>query len=155
MTLREKLLDKRTMVLGTFTLALLLRLIFVFQWSGTPYAEAPLLDAKCYDDWAQAIASGEIFRSTAFYQSPLFPYILALIYRVFGHNLLVVGLFNALLGAGTAALLTSLTLTYFGRRPNLNKFMSHNVLHEAVERSMLYKSIMQVTNIYIKQTEAQ
>lgn len=33
--------------------------------------------------------------------------------------------------------------------------MSHNVLHEAVERSMLYKSIMQVTNIYIKQTEAQ
>lgn len=102
-------------MLGTFTLALLLRVIFVFQWSGTPYAEAPLLDAKCYDDWAQAIASGEIFRSTAFYQSPLFPYILALIYRVFGHNLLVVGLFNALLGAGTAALLTSLTLTYFGR----------------------------------------
>jgi len=97
-----------------FMLALMVRVLFVLQWDDLPYAHAPLLDAQVYDMWATEIAQGSLLRGKAFYQSPLYPYLCGLLYAVFGHSSLVIGLFNALLGAASIAILTALTGAWFG-----------------------------------------
>lgn len=114
MTLSSSRLPKTLVFIGIFVAALAVRVLFVFQWNSTPYGAVPLLDAQVYDAWAQAIADGQFFRVRAFYASPLFPYALALVYGVFGHSLLIAGLFNAMFGALTAVLLAALTLELFG-----------------------------------------
>ncbi|MDD3181942.1 MAG: glycosyltransferase family 39 protein [Alphaproteobacteria bacterium] len=95
-------------------MTLALRCLFVFQWSQTPYATMPLLDAKVYHDWALTIASGELLRGKAFYQSPLFPYMLGLIYAFLGQSFILVGILNAVLEAATATMLAFMSLTAFG-----------------------------------------
>jgi 4-amino-4-deoxy-L-arabinose transferase-like glycosyltransferase len=110
--------DKREALLiaiGVFALAFAVRAVFAFQWQTTPYGGAPLLDARAYDDWAQAIAQGHWLRARAFYQSPLYPYLLAALYKIFGHNYLAASFLNAALDAGTAAILSLISFTLFGR----------------------------------------
>jgi len=101
--------------MAVFALAFALRAIFAVQWQATPYGDAPLLDAKAYDDWAQAIARGHLLRARAFYQSPLYPYLLGIIYKIFGHSYLNASFLNATLDAGTAAILSLISFTSFGR----------------------------------------
>jgi tetratricopeptide (TPR) repeat protein len=106
--------DKRLVFLAVFFVALALRVVFVFQWNHTPYGAMPFLDARLNDDWAQAIAQGQLLRLRAFYTSPLYPYALGALYAVFGHSLLLAGLFNALLSALFAAVLSVLAYDCFG-----------------------------------------
>ena len=104
----------RTIALLVFATGLVVRLAFVSQWLRTPYAGAPLLDALAYDAWAQEILSGKFLRDTAFYQSPLYPYFLSLLYKVFGHEFLVVSCVQAFLGALTCGILAWFTAKHFG-----------------------------------------
>jgi len=106
--------NKAVPVLCLFALAFVVRLVFVVQWNALPYAAAPLLDAQVYDVWAKAIAHGDLLRGKAFYQSPLYPYLCGLLYAVFGHSTFVIGFLNALLGAACVAVLTGLSLLWFG-----------------------------------------
>ena len=105
---------KHPVVLAFFLLAFFVRLVFVFQWNDLPYGHAPLLDAQAYDAWAKDIAQGEFLRGKAFYQSPLYPYLAGLLYALFGQSGVVLGIFNALLGAGCVAGLVWLTVLWFG-----------------------------------------
>ena len=100
--------------IAIFVFSLLLRAFFAYQWQGTPYGASPLLDAQAYDAWAQKIARGQLFRDRAFYQSPLYPYVLGAFYWLLGHNLFFVGLLNAVLSAATAALLGAIAFFCFG-----------------------------------------
>ena len=100
---------------GLFTLALVLRIIFAVQWQNMPYGDTPLLDARAYDDWAQSITDGHLLRHQAFYQSPLYPYVLALFYKVFGHDLFGASLLNAVLDSFTAVTLSLVVRVQFGR----------------------------------------
>lgn len=97
-----------------FLLAFATRLVFILQWHETPYGAAPLLDAAVYHQGAEAIAHGDFLRGKAFYQSPLYPYVLAIPYALFGANPLVASLFNALLDSGSCALLAIITASLFG-----------------------------------------
>lgn len=111
---RRILADPRIAFAVIFLVAFAVRCVFVVQWNHTPYATQPLLDAKVYHEWAQAIASGEFLRGKAFYQSPLYPYFLGLVYALFGPHFWLVGLINALFEAGTATLLSLIALRAFG-----------------------------------------
>ena len=97
-----------------FVLALAVRAIFVCEWHGLPYGLEPILDAQSYDDWAKNIAAGHLLRAKAFYQSPLFPYLLGGLYRLVGQDILITGLFNALLGAAACGFIAFSTLRLFG-----------------------------------------
>jgi len=108
-------LSPTKLVWTVFFLALAVRIVFAVQWHGTPYGAYPLLDADAYDQWAKAIAAGGWLRQTAFYQSPLYPYLLGGVYALFGRDLMLVSVLNALLDAGTVALLTGFTFKQFGR----------------------------------------
>ncbi len=45
------------------------------------------MDSQEYDRWAQEIAAGDWLGSQVFFQAPLYPYLLAVLYKVFGHSL--------------------------------------------------------------------
>jgi tetratricopeptide (TPR) repeat protein len=88
-----------------FFLALVLRVIHVWQLRPSPFFEVLLGDAHGYDEWARRIAAGEWIGRDVFYQAPLYPYFLGVIYAVVGHHLLAVRLIQAAIGAGSCALL--------------------------------------------------
>lgn len=98
-----------------FLVAAALRLVYVFQVRYTPFFQTLGLDAHYFDRWARALASG---RGTdgAYFMSPLYPYFLAAIYRLFGRDLLVVRLFQMTLGSLSCVLAYRIGLEAFDRR---------------------------------------
>src|SRR2546427_12552899 len=87
------------LVLGT---ALLLRGVYLWQLRGSPMVGIVMGDAEAYDRWAQEIASGDWIGKEIFYQAPLYPYFLGLIYTVAGHSLVCVRLLQMVLGAASS-----------------------------------------------------
>lgn len=102
--------------LAIFGLALLIRLVHVWQLSRSPYFNALLGDAHGYDEWARRIAAGEWIGRDVFYQAPLYPYFLGVLYKLFGHNLVAVRIIQALVGAGSCALLGLAAARFFSLR---------------------------------------
>lgn len=102
-----------------FLFALLVRLGYLYEVCDAPFFAHPLMDEKSYDEWARDIAQGNVLGSEVFYQAPLYPYVLALIYRVFGRHLVIAKLLNALLGAASCLLLYHVGARVFDRRTGL------------------------------------
>lgn len=97
-----------------FAVALVLRLAYVFEVRFTPFFQTLGLDAKFYDQWAREIAAGAR-RGDAFFMSPLYPYFLAGVYRLFGRDLLAVRVVQAFVGSFSAVLIYLLGRETFGR----------------------------------------
>ena len=55
-----------------------------------------------YDDWARQILHGRLMDHFAFYGLPLYAYLLAFLYKLFGYSPFVPGFLQACLDAGTA-----------------------------------------------------
>jgi tetratricopeptide (TPR) repeat protein/4-amino-4-deoxy-L-arabinose transferase-like glycosyltransferase len=91
-------------------LALALRLVYLGESAASPFFASPVIDARTYADQALALAAGEA-PPGPFWQPPLYPYLLGLVFRVCGENYWVPRLLQALLGAGSCAL-----LYWIGRR---------------------------------------
>ncbi|MFH1502321.1 MAG: tetratricopeptide repeat protein [Candidatus Eisenbacteria bacterium] len=100
---------------AVFTLALVLRLIYLRQIRYTPFFHTLGLDARYYDDWARRLAAGEGY-GEPFFMSPLYPYFLAGMYRLFDRDLMVVRIVQSLLGAASASLVYMLARDLFDRR---------------------------------------
>ena len=47
-------------------------------------------DARGYDAWARRLAAGDWIGTDVFYQAPLYPYFLGVVYALAGHDLLAV-----------------------------------------------------------------
>ena len=88
-----------------FGAALAIRLVHVWLLSRSPFFTALLGDAAGYDAWARRIAGGEWIGTDVFYQAPLYPYFLGVLYKIFGHSLGTVRVIQAVVGAGSCALL--------------------------------------------------
>jgi 4-amino-4-deoxy-L-arabinose transferase-like glycosyltransferase len=80
-------------------------LVFTLLWG----------DAESYDTWACQIAGGDWIGKGVFYQAPLYPYFLGLVYALVGRNLLVVRLIQIVIGAGSCALLAQAGQRFFSR----------------------------------------
>jgi len=66
-------------------LAMGLRIANLADISSSPFFSRPVIDGQAYDAWGMAIVAGKA-PAQPFYQDPLYPYFLALIYSVFGHS---------------------------------------------------------------------
>jgi Tfp pilus assembly protein PilF/4-amino-4-deoxy-L-arabinose transferase-like glycosyltransferase len=90
---------------GAAALALVVRLAYLAELRGAPLLSGLMGDSRQYDAWAQQIAGGQWVGTEVFYQAPLYPYSLAVVFSIAGHNLGLVRLVQAILGAVSCALL--------------------------------------------------
>lgn len=86
-------------------LAFAVRLAHWIAVRGLPFVAQLVVDSKEYDAWARQIAAGDWLGSRVFFQAPLYPYLVAVIYKISGGATGAVYLFQiALAVAGVWAL---------------------------------------------------
>ena len=99
-----------------FAVALIVRLVHVWQIGASPFADLLLGDSAGYDRWARRLAAGDWLGSEVFYQAPLYPYLLGVVHAVLGSDVAVVRICQAALGAGSAVLLAAAGGRFFSPR---------------------------------------
>jgi 4-amino-4-deoxy-L-arabinose transferase-like glycosyltransferase len=88
----------RTLLLpAILALALALRLLHGWAVRDQPFFSSLAMDSQEYDRWAQGIAAGDWLGSRVFFQAPLYPYLLAVLYAALGHRIVLVYLLQILL----------------------------------------------------------
>lgn len=99
-----------------FSVALAIRLIHLWQLRGAPFADFRMGDAEGYHLWASKIAAGNWWGDEVFYQAPLYPYFLAVVYWAFGDSLGIIRFLQALLGACSCMFLMHAGWRLFDKR---------------------------------------
>ena len=105
--------------LAIFGVALLVRLLHVWQLRRSPFFATLMGDSRGYDEWAQRIAGGDWIGRDVFYQAPLYPYLLGVIYAIAGRHLLLVRLVQAVIGSASCVLLALAAARWFSRRAGI------------------------------------
>jgi 4-amino-4-deoxy-L-arabinose transferase-like glycosyltransferase len=112
--------DGRTLnilcLLGVFAVALLLRTVHLVQIQQAPLSLLKMGDAASYDAWARQIAAGNWRGDKVFYQAPLYPYVLAAIYGIFGDTMLAVRIVQALISSTSCVCLACAGMRIFSLR---------------------------------------
>jgi 4-amino-4-deoxy-L-arabinose transferase-like glycosyltransferase len=98
--------------------ALLLRLVYIFQISGTPFYRPDRLDPLFYFNWGRAIAAGDWIGDKIFVQSPLYAYFVAVFLKVLGERWVfpTLQIFQALIGVATCLLAVRIGRRLLGDR---------------------------------------
>ena len=126
-----------------FAVAFIVRLIHIWQLKSTPFFDTLLGDANGYDQWAQRLAAGDWVGSEVFYQAPLYPYFLGAIYAIFGRDLLIVRVIQALIGSASCVLLGLAGERLFSRRAGLAAGLAMALWAPAIFfDSLLQKSVL-------------
>ncbi len=100
-----------------FLLALSIRLIYLTEITDSPIFSINLLkgiDTQTYVSWGRTIASGKWVGDEVFYMSPLFPYMLGVIFELCGENINTPCLVQVILGTLTCILIYGITRKIFG-----------------------------------------
>ncbi|MBN1671473.1 MAG: tetratricopeptide repeat protein [Kiritimatiellae bacterium] len=107
-----------------FLVGLALRALYLAELARSPRWDVLAVDAEYHDYWAWGTVSGAWetgpnrpnpqIGSTPYFRPPLCPYMLALLYRVFGHSLLAVRLVQTGVGALSGVLAFLLARRLFG-----------------------------------------
>lgn len=101
--------------MATFAVALAVRLLHLRQIQPSPFFDVLLGDANGYDEWARRLAAGDWIGGEVFYQAPLYPYFVGVVYAVFGRDLLILRVIQALIGSAACALLGMAGARLFAR----------------------------------------
>jgi 4-amino-4-deoxy-L-arabinose transferase-like glycosyltransferase len=95
------------------------RVAALLSLKGTIYFDALLTDERAYHEWALKIADGT-YRSSAVYElAPLPAYVMALVYTLFGADVLYVRILNLVLGVASCALVYAVGRELAGRAVGL------------------------------------
>ena len=70
----------------------------------SPFFNDPILDSRLYDSWAVRMASGDWLGQGPFFMAPLYPYFLAFLYLLIGHNQLAAVAVQLMVGTGSCVL---------------------------------------------------
>ena len=102
-------------LVGLFLLSLLLRAGHLYLIRDAPLFNHLFLDPLYYDEWGLRITGGEWLGETLFFQDPLYPYFLGILYALLGHHYLAVVAIQAVLGSLVAPILFLSAKPWFGR----------------------------------------
>ena len=101
---------------GCVGLALSVRLLHTYHTASVPFVRHLIGDAAGYYAWAADIVSGDVIGREAFYQAPLYPYLLALGMAIFGEGVGPIRLVQALGGVVAVCTLYGATVWSFNGR---------------------------------------
>ena len=102
--------------IAVFILAFVLRIIHVASiYKTSPFFAVLPGDLGAYDRWATRIVENGWLGKDIFYQDPLYPYLLALFYKVVGRDFYWIYMTQAFLGATTSLVLVVLGNRVFNR----------------------------------------
>ena len=99
-----------------FAFVFLLRVISLARLTSSPFLFPSGGDMRFYDDWAQRILRGELTDHLAFFGLPLYPYLLALFYKVFGYTPFIPALLQTLADTITATFIYQICVMVFEGR---------------------------------------
>ncbi len=107
----------RYLPLVVFVVALAARLLVLGQLSNNyPGFDNPSVDSRWHLLWARQLAEGGWIGNSIFYRAPLYPYLLGIFFTIFGENLWLIRIGQAVLGSVTAVLVFLLGRRLFDRR---------------------------------------
>ncbi|MEZ4654797.1 MAG: glycosyltransferase family 39 protein [Candidatus Eisenbacteria bacterium] len=106
-------------VLAVAALALVLRLVHFAETQASPFANVLVGDGRQYDLLAQQIAGGSWLGTGVFYQAPLYPYFLAVLYKVCGHAIPTVQVVQAVIGTAACVCVWDAGRKFFDARTGL------------------------------------
>ena len=104
---------------GVFGVALVVRVAYVLSIRHAIFFDHLQTEPQRYDEWAAAIVSGAAPVRPPFDEAPGYPYLLALLYALFGRSVLVVTVAQSLLDAGTCAAIAAVGVRLSGARAGL------------------------------------
>ena len=104
---------------GLLLLALVVRLVYLEHGEDNPFFFAPVVDAHSYVVQARQLVEVSWVGDKPFWQPPLYPYFLALIYAVSGDLYWTPRFIQCLLGAASCALVFGIGRQVFGIRVGL------------------------------------
>jgi len=99
-----------------FLVSAAIHAVYLIQLSDHPAFLKPLNDSRLYHVMAVQIAASEFHSADPYFQAPFFPYVLALIYGVFGPNVLAARVILCLLGSATPVFVYLLARAMAGSR---------------------------------------
>jgi len=117
-TTNSKSLRYKTIFFMMF-LALIIRLIYVYETSDVLFVQHPVGDAAGYHAWAKQIAEGDWIGKQSFYQAPLYPYVLGAIFSIFSSEIWFIRIVQAVWGALAVGLLACATARLFNIRSGI------------------------------------
>jgi tetratricopeptide (TPR) repeat protein len=105
-----------------FAFVFLVRLVVLARLTSSPSLLPSGSDMQFYDDWAKQVLHGHWTDHRAFYGLPLYPFLVAVLYRFFGDSFFAPGFCQACLDAGTAVLIYKIAVRlvvgrHFGNPP--------------------------------------
>jgi tetratricopeptide (TPR) repeat protein len=86
-TMDPRIPQRRWVLPVLLTAALVVRLAHWWAVRGEPFFAWLAMDSQEYDRWASGIAAGDWMGSHVFFQAPLYPYALGVLYLMFGRSL--------------------------------------------------------------------
>lgn len=101
---------------GVLVCAALVRVVCFAQTSDVPTSQHLIGDAKGYYEWAQRIAAGDWIGSEPFYQAPLYPYLMAIRFKILGDEVLKLRAVQWVAGVWGTLFLYWAASRLFGRR---------------------------------------
>ena len=110
---------KLKLLIPILLLAAAIRIAHLSAIWNTPVLSVPIIDSEFYHNWASALASGTPSSAEIFFMSPAYPYVLSILYRIFGSSTHVAALFQILCGVLIVFLLYRLGKNLFGENVGL------------------------------------
>jgi 4-amino-4-deoxy-L-arabinose transferase-like glycosyltransferase len=103
------------MALVILIISITVRLIYFFEIKSNPFFENPITDSLWHDQWALAITQGDWLGTQAFFRAPLYPYFLAFLYFIFGHDYMLPRLIQFIFGSISCVLIYLISKRLFNR----------------------------------------
>src|SRR5574341_2463795 len=96
--------------------AILIRVTYLLIYASMPDWLLLTVDNYYHVNWAEDIASGNIFGDTTYFRAPFYVYCLAFLFSIFGISLWAARLFGLLLGVASICLTFRIASRLFSQR---------------------------------------
>lgn len=113
---RNNNIPGRVILVAIVLLALTLRGVYLHQIAPTPLARFLAADTGNFDEFARRILSGDLLQPESIYFNPLYPFLLALVYRVFGPQPMGMMIVQAALDSAVCIILYGLAVRALASR---------------------------------------